>query len=165
MGDVYPAWCRSVEDVASHHGVDLGVGLTDEQVAAKREEYGFNELEKQPGKPLWQLVLEQFDDMLVKASEILLFGSGVTCRRRSPRSLQTHMDKHPMDYKFFVVRFNENVSVCKEVMYPNPQFYCATTKTVGLLSCGVGTACCRRCFISAGFLRQGIGGGGNQGLH
>ena len=64
--EVYPAWARSAEDTAAHHGVDIKVGLTAEQVAAKRRQYGYNELEKQPGKPLWRLVLEQFDDMLVK---------------------------------------------------------------------------------------------------
>ena len=31
-----------------------------------RETFGHNELTKQPGKPMWKLVLEQFDDMLVK---------------------------------------------------------------------------------------------------
>ena len=65
-GGSFPAWSESVEAVAAYHGTDLQVGLTEQQVAAKREQYGFNELEKQPGKPLWKLVLEQFDDMLVK---------------------------------------------------------------------------------------------------
>ena len=62
----YAAWAHSVQDVADHYRVDLQDGLTDDQVTAAREQYGRNELEKQPGKPLWKLVLEQFDDMLVK---------------------------------------------------------------------------------------------------
>ncbi|DBA90070.1 TPA: hypothetical protein ACH3X2_004332 [Trebouxia sp. C0005] len=62
----YPAWARSVQEVADHYQVDLQDGLTDEQVIAARELFGRNELEKQPGKALWKLVLEQFDDMLVK---------------------------------------------------------------------------------------------------
>lgn len=68
MAIAYPAWAQSVEQVADHYRVDLQGGLTDDQVAAAREQYGRNELEKQPGKPLWKLVLEQFDDMLVKVS-------------------------------------------------------------------------------------------------
>lgn len=62
----YAAWARSVQDVADHYRVDLQDGLTEDQVAAARAQHGRNELEKQPGKPLWKLVLEQFDDMLVK---------------------------------------------------------------------------------------------------
>jgi magnesium-transporting ATPase (P-type) len=64
--DVFSAWSSPAEAVAGHHGVDLEKGLSEQQIKAKRQQYGFNELEKQPGKPLWKLVLEQFDDMLVK---------------------------------------------------------------------------------------------------
>lgn len=67
MGEpTFTAWARSVEETAKHHGVDVSRGLTEEQVAQQRAKYGWNELAKQPGKPLWRLVLEQFDDMLVK---------------------------------------------------------------------------------------------------
>lgn len=66
---MYPAWCRPLKDVLHHHGTNISEGLTEEQVAEKREKYGYNELEKQKGKPLWLLVLEQFDDMLVKVSQ------------------------------------------------------------------------------------------------
>ena len=68
MAEEYAAWAHSVQEVADHYRVDLQNGLTDDQVTASRERYGRNELEKQPGKPLWKLVLEQFDDMLVKVS-------------------------------------------------------------------------------------------------
>lgn len=64
----FPAWVRSPEQTAAHYGVSLEVGLTSEQVEEARRSYGWNELEKAPGKPLWKLVLEQFDDMLVKVS-------------------------------------------------------------------------------------------------
>ncbi len=64
----FPAWVRSPEQTAAHYGVNLEVGLTSEQVEEARRSYGWNELEKAPGKPLWKLVLEQFDDMLVKVS-------------------------------------------------------------------------------------------------
>ena len=65
---VFPAWVSTTEDVAKHHGVDVTTGLTASQVAEKRAQHGYNELEKEPGKSLFALVLEQFDDMLVKAS-------------------------------------------------------------------------------------------------
>ena len=62
----YPAWVRSPEETAVQYGVDVDGGLTSKQVEEQRAKYGWNELEKPPGKPLWKLVLEQFDDMLVK---------------------------------------------------------------------------------------------------
>ena len=62
----YPAWARPVKDVLEHFEVTLARGLTAAQVAAQRVRFGFNELEKEQGKPLWKLVLEQFDDPLVK---------------------------------------------------------------------------------------------------
>ncbi len=62
----YPAWAHSTDEVLQHHGVDASTGLTNAQVLAQRERYGYNELEKEPAKALWKLVLEQFDDMLVK---------------------------------------------------------------------------------------------------
>ncbi len=62
----YPAWTATVEEVAQHHGVDTSTGLTQAQIDSKRARFGYNELEKEPGKSLFALVLEQFDDMLVK---------------------------------------------------------------------------------------------------
>lgn len=41
-------------------------GLTETQVEASREKYGFNEMPAEEGKSLWELILEQFDDLLVK---------------------------------------------------------------------------------------------------
>ena len=77
----FPAWVRSPEQTAAHYGVSLEVGLTSEQVEEARRSYGWNELEKAPGKPLWKLVLEQFDDMLVKVSAY--FPPLVSCMPRT----------------------------------------------------------------------------------
>ena len=64
---VCPAWALPVDEVLRQHGVqDVSVGLSSGEVEARREQYGFNELRKQPGTPLWKLILEQFDDTLVK---------------------------------------------------------------------------------------------------
>ena len=72
MATGYAAWAHSVREVADHYQVDLQDGLTNEQVASARARFGRNELDKQPGKALWRLVLEQFDDMLVKVSSLQL---------------------------------------------------------------------------------------------
>jgi len=71
----YPAWAHEVPDVVKHLKTDVKAGLTDAKVEAAREVYGWNELDKEEGKPLWKLVLEQFDDTLVK---ILLLAACVS---------------------------------------------------------------------------------------
>ena len=68
-------WTDDVEQVASTFGLDLARGLGAKQVEAARSVHGFNELDKEDGKPLWKLVLEQFDDALVK---ILLLAAVVS---------------------------------------------------------------------------------------
>ncbi|GAA0170196.1 primary active transporter [Lithospermum erythrorhizon] len=59
-------WSLSVEQCLKELSVKLGKGLSSYEVENRREIYGWNELQKEKGKPLWRLVLEQFDDMLVK---------------------------------------------------------------------------------------------------
>lgn len=61
-------WAKGAAEVAAELGVDVRAGLDDAEVARRQERFGFNELRKEPGKPMWRLVLEQFDDMLVKVS-------------------------------------------------------------------------------------------------
>jgi Ca2+-transporting ATPase len=53
----------------------LKMGLTTSAADAAREKYGANELTKEDATPLWKLVLEQFDDVLVK---VLLFAALVS---------------------------------------------------------------------------------------
>ncbi|XP_075073906.1 calcium-transporting ATPase, endoplasmic reticulum-type-like [Nicotiana tabacum] len=62
----FPAWSWSVDQCLKEYQVKLEKGLSTYQVEKRRERYGLNELEKEKGKPLWRLVLEQFDDMLIK---------------------------------------------------------------------------------------------------
>jgi len=59
-------WAENVEQVVKSYGADLTKGLTDAQVTKLRAEHGTNELDKEEGTPLWKLVLQQFDDLLVK---------------------------------------------------------------------------------------------------
>ncbi|KAG5141921.1 hypothetical protein JHK82_017616 [Glycine max] len=62
----FPAWSWSIEQCLKEYGVKLDKGLSTYEVQKRHEKYGMNELAKEKGKPLWELVLEQFDDMLVK---------------------------------------------------------------------------------------------------
>lgn len=58
--------CKTYQEVADFFGTDLEKGLSPEQVKRLTEKYGPNELPVEEGKSIWQLVLEQFDDLLVK---------------------------------------------------------------------------------------------------
>jgi len=60
------AWTKSKEEVLKYFDVEEDRGLSDAQVKRAQEKYGPNELPAEEGKPLWKLILEQFDDMLVK---------------------------------------------------------------------------------------------------
>lgn len=71
----FPAWTRSPEDVVAHHGSSVNEGLSLEAVESQRQRYGFNELKKPDPQSMWALILEQFDDTLVK---ILLLAAGVS---------------------------------------------------------------------------------------
>ncbi|XP_076890840.1 calcium-transporting ATPase, endoplasmic reticulum-type-like isoform X2 [Bidens hawaiensis] len=73
----FPAWSLSVNECLKHYNVKLEKGLSTYDVDKQREIHGFNELTQEKGKPLWQLVIQQFDDMLVKILLIAAFISFV----------------------------------------------------------------------------------------
>ncbi|XP_054287357.1 calcium-transporting ATPase sarcoplasmic/endoplasmic reticulum type isoform X2 [Macrosteles quadrilineatus] len=60
------AHAKTVDEVLNYFSVDPERGLTPDQVKRNQEKYGPNELPTEEGKSIWQLVLEQFDDLLVK---------------------------------------------------------------------------------------------------
>ncbi|KAM7139874.1 sarcoplasmic/endoplasmic reticulum calcium ATPase 3 isoform 2-T2 [Macrochelys suwanniensis] len=61
--------------VLQRFGVRESCGLSPEQVRRSRDKYGPNELPAEEGKSLWELVLEQFEDLLVR---ILLLAAFVS---------------------------------------------------------------------------------------
>jgi len=60
------AHAASVNEVVKYFDTDELLGLSDKQVEIAQEKYGPNELPSDDGKPLWRLILDQFDDLLVK---------------------------------------------------------------------------------------------------
>jgi Ca2+ transporting ATPase len=60
------AHAKTSEEVLKFFGTNEEVGLTSDQVKTLQAKYGPNELPTEEGKTIWQLVLEQFDDLLVK---------------------------------------------------------------------------------------------------
>jgi len=73
----FPAWSWSVEQCLKEYNVKLEKGLSSYEAEKRRERCGWNELRKEKGKPLWCLVLEQFDDVLVKILLVAAFISFV----------------------------------------------------------------------------------------
>jgi len=60
------AHTKTGEEVTNYFKTDEHTGLGDDQVKRAVEKYGYNELPAEEGKSLWELILEQFDDLLVK---------------------------------------------------------------------------------------------------
>ncbi|XP_038057034.1 calcium-transporting ATPase sarcoplasmic/endoplasmic reticulum type-like isoform X2 [Patiria miniata] len=60
------AQAKGVAETLQFFNVKESQGLSQAQVKVAQEKYGPNELPAEEGKALWQLVLEQFDDLLVK---------------------------------------------------------------------------------------------------
>ncbi|KAG2552807.1 hypothetical protein PVAP13_9KG485400 [Panicum virgatum] len=71
----FPAWARTPSECLAELGVSADRGLSTEEAAARLERYGPNELERHAAPSVWKLVLEQFDDTLVR---ILLLAAVVS---------------------------------------------------------------------------------------
>ncbi|XP_043709135.1 calcium-transporting ATPase 4, endoplasmic reticulum-type-like [Telopea speciosissima] len=64
--EIFPAWAKDVDQCLKEYKVDKDVGLTSDRVAEQRQIYGLNELEEHGGPSIWSLILEQFNDTLVR---------------------------------------------------------------------------------------------------
>eukprot|EP00761_Pharyngomonas_kirbyi_P004099 gb/GECH01004103.1/.p1 GENE.gb/GECH01004103.1/~~gb/GECH01004103.1/.p1 ORF type:complete len:1012 (+),score=258.84 gb/GECH01004103.1/:1-3036(+) len=60
------AHAQTPEEVLAYYKVDPSHGLSRQQVQTAKAQYGPNELPRDEGTPFWKLVLQQFDDLLVK---------------------------------------------------------------------------------------------------
>nr|XP_054093704.1 sarcoplasmic/endoplasmic reticulum calcium ATPase 2-like [Callithrix jacchus] len=68
------AHTKTVEEVLDHFGVNESTGLSLEQVKKLKERWGSNELPAEEGKTLLELVIEQFEDLLVSSMYNFCFG-------------------------------------------------------------------------------------------
>ncbi|XP_041939913.1 sarcoplasmic/endoplasmic reticulum calcium ATPase 1-like [Alosa sapidissima] len=55
-----------VAECLSYFDVNEDTGLSPEQVKRNLEKFGYNELPAEEGKTIWELVVEQFEDLLVR---------------------------------------------------------------------------------------------------
>lgn len=63
---VFPAWAKDVAECEKHFGVNKKIGLRFYDVEKKILTYGYNDLEKHESQSIWALVLDQFNDTLVR---------------------------------------------------------------------------------------------------
>ncbi len=68
-------WTLDADTVADDLGVALAAGLTTDEARERLARYGPNELLERPGKPAWQLFLEQFTNAMIV---VLLVAAVVT---------------------------------------------------------------------------------------
>ena len=66
MFKAFPAQSRSSDECIRHFETDSVNGLSEVEASRRLDVVGLNELEKEKPVPMWKLVLEQFDDYLVK---------------------------------------------------------------------------------------------------
>ncbi|CAM9954445.1 unnamed protein product [Lampetra fluviatilis] len=69
------SYVKEAKAVLAHFGVDETKGLSQDEVVILRKKHGPNELPAEEGKTLWELVAEQFQNLLVR---ILLLAATVS---------------------------------------------------------------------------------------
>uniref|UniRef100_A0A7N0V1C4 P-type Ca(2+) transporter n=1 Tax=Kalanchoe fedtschenkoi TaxID=63787 RepID=A0A7N0V1C4_KALFE len=90
----FSAWSFSVDQCLKEYNVRLDKGLSTYEAEKRQEKYGWNELKKEKGKPLWQLVLQQFDDVLVKVLIVAAFISFVIAYMHGRESTQVGFEAY-----------------------------------------------------------------------
>ncbi|XP_059924356.1 sarcoplasmic/endoplasmic reticulum calcium ATPase 1 [Gadus macrocephalus] len=60
------AHAKETADILAHFVVDEETGLSPDQFQSYLAKYGYNELPAEEGKSIWELVVEQFEDLLVR---------------------------------------------------------------------------------------------------
>ncbi|OIW12207.1 hypothetical protein TanjilG_28615 [Lupinus angustifolius] len=64
--EIFKAWAKEVHECEEHFKVNVKSGLSSDEVENRRKVYGYNDLEQHEGESIWKLVLEQFNDTLVR---------------------------------------------------------------------------------------------------
>ncbi|KAJ4833992.1 Calcium-transporting ATPase 4, endoplasmic reticulum-type [Turnera subulata] len=64
--NVFPAWSKDVHECEEEYRVKREVGLSASEVESRLKTYGYNELEKHDGVSIFKLILDQFNDTLVR---------------------------------------------------------------------------------------------------
>uniref|UniRef100_A0A7N6AVK2 Calcium-transporting ATPase n=1 Tax=Anabas testudineus TaxID=64144 RepID=A0A7N6AVK2_ANATE len=86
------AHTKTVEEVLGFFSVNESTGLSCEQLKKNRERWGPNELPAEEGKSLLELVMEQFEDLLVR---ILLLAACISFERNAENAIEALKEYEP----------------------------------------------------------------------
>ncbi|XP_013918957.1 PREDICTED: sarcoplasmic/endoplasmic reticulum calcium ATPase 1, partial [Thamnophis sirtalis] len=86
------AHAKTMEECLAYFGVSEHTGLSPEQVKKNLEKYGPNELPAEEGKTIWELVVEQFEDLLVR---ILLLAACISFERNAENAIEALKEYEP----------------------------------------------------------------------
>uniref|UniRef100_A0A8C6KH73 Calcium-transporting ATPase n=1 Tax=Nothobranchius furzeri TaxID=105023 RepID=A0A8C6KH73_NOTFU len=86
------AHIKESNEVLAYFGVTEDSGLSPEQVKKSLETYGYNELPAEEGKSIWELVVEQFEDLLVR---ILLLAACISFERNAESAIEALKEYEP----------------------------------------------------------------------
>ena len=78
----------TVSEAAKHFETSMEKGLSSAEVEKRLAKYGSNELDDEPEKSLWERIVEQFEDILVRillASATISFVIAITGKYRNWR--------------------------------------------------------------------------------
>ncbi|KAF5940786.1 hypothetical protein HYC85_021953 [Camellia sinensis] len=64
--ETFPAWSKQVSECEKHYQVNRVAGLNSSEIEKRLRIHGYNELEKHEGPSIWTLILDQFNDTLVR---------------------------------------------------------------------------------------------------
>ncbi|KAG5263068.1 hypothetical protein AALO_G00282160 [Alosa alosa] len=60
------AFTKTPAEVLAYFGVNENTGLSPDQFKRQLDKFGYNELPAEEGKSVWELIIEQFEDLLVR---------------------------------------------------------------------------------------------------
>ncbi|GLU02427.1 hypothetical protein SLE2022_196780 [Rubroshorea leprosula] len=64
--EIFPAWARDAAECEENYQVNRQFGLSSDDIEKRHQIYGWNELEKHEETSIFKLILEQFNDTLVR---------------------------------------------------------------------------------------------------
>ncbi|XAR59035.1 Calcium-transporting ATPase [Bertholletia excelsa] len=97
--ETFAAWAKDVRESEEKYQVNREYGLSSDEVQKRRQIYGWNELEKHEGQSILRLILDQFNDTLVR---ILLVAAVVSFVLAWFDGIDDGLDNGPMDITAFV---------------------------------------------------------------